>query len=138
MACAWPLELGGFIRRRSRVEEVILRKILIGSLLLCTTLAGCGNEQSEGPVKPGIYAYEAPDGSRHRMVFQDSTYADMADNVPKPVEEGTWQRRDGQLCMTSGATGSELCFDEKAEADGGFSLTANGMTTHFSLVASAR
>ncbi|RIV77946.1 hypothetical protein [Pelagerythrobacter aerophilus] len=100
-------------------------------------LAGCGNSP-EGPMKPGIYAYEAPDGSTHRMVFQESTYADMADNVPKPVEEGTWKRRDAQLCMTSAASGAELCFDEKAEADGGFSLSANGVTTRFSLLANAR
>jgi len=132
-------EVLAFPPRRSGNKEVNLRKFLIGSLLLSTTLlAGCGNEQGEGPMKPGIYAYEAPDGSKHRMVFQESTYADMADNVPKPVEEGTWRRRDGQLCMTSDATGAELCLNEKAEPDEGFSLSGNGITTLFKLEASAQ
>ena len=114
--------------------------LLTGPLLLSAVLlAGCGNEQAEGPMKPGIYAYEAADGVSHRMIFsEDGTYSDMQDNVPKPVEQGQWLRRDGQLCMKSGNTGAELCLDEKAEADGGFSLSKDGTTTQFTLEAGAR
>lgn len=114
-----------------------MQKFLMGSFLLSTALlAGCGNEQGDGPMKPGIYAYEAPDGSAHRMIFsEDGTYSDMADNVPKPVEQGKWLRRDGQLCLESGNTGTSLCLEEKAGEDGGFSLTGNGVTTHFKLEA---
>lgn len=114
-----------------------MQKFLMGSLLLSTALlAGCGNEQGDGPMKPGIYAYEAPDGSAHRMIFsEDGTYSDVADNVPKPVEQGKWLRRDGQFCLESGNTGTSLCLEEKAGEDGGFSLTGNGVTTHFELEA---
>lgn len=115
-------------------------KRLMGPILLSAVfLAGCGDNQSDGPMKPGIYAYEGPDGVKHRMVFSDNgTYSDMQDNVPKPVEQGEWLRRDGQLCLTSGKTGKELCLREKAEANGGFSLSGNGITTHFSLEAGGR
>jgi len=117
-----------------------LQKFLIGSLLLSTALlAGCGNEQGEGPMKPGIYAYEGPDGTAHRMIFsEEGTYSDMEDNVPKPVEQGEWFRRDGQLCMKSSNSGAELCLEEKAGEDGGFSLSGNGNTTHFKLEAGGR
>lgn len=117
-----------------------MQKFLMGSLLLSTALlAGCGNEQGEGPMKPGIYAYEGPDGTAHRMIFsEDGTYSDMEDNVPKPVEQGEWFRRDGQLCMKSGNTGAELCLEEKAGENGGFSLSGSGNTTHFKLEAGAR
>ena len=116
-----------------------MHKFLMGSLLLSTALlAGCGNEQGEGPMKPGIYAYAAPDGTAHRMIFnEDGTYSDMEDNVPKPVEQGKWFRRDGQFCLKSDNTGADLCLVENAE-DAGFSLTGNGVTTHFKLEAGAR
>lgn len=125
----------------SPVKEANLPKLLLtGPLLLSAVLlAGCGNEQGEGPMKPGIYAYEAADGSSHRMIFsEDGTYSDMQDNVPKPVEQGQWLRRDGQLCMKSGNSGAELCLDEKAEANGGFSLSKGGTTTQFTLEAGAQ
>lgn len=114
--------------------------LLTGSLLLSAVLlAGCGNEQGEGPMKPGIYAYEAADGVNHRMIFsEDGTYSDMEDNVPKPVEQGEWLRRDGQFCMKSDNSGAEVCLDEKAEADGGFSLSKGGATTQFTLEAGTR
>lgn len=91
-------------------------------------------------MKPGIYAYEGPDGSKHRMVFgKDGTYADMEDNQPKPVEEGEWFRRDGQLCLQSGQTKTELCLEEKAVGDdGSFSLSGNGIVTNFTLEAGGR
>lgn len=129
------------VHRRSRIREVNLQKLLIGSffLLSAALLAGCGNEQGEGPMKPGIYVYEASDGSSHRMVFsEDGTYSDMEDNTPKPVEQGQWLRRDGQLCMKSANTGAELCLEEEAGEDGSFSLSRNGTATHFTLEASAR
>lgn len=117
-----------------------MQKLLMGPFFLSAALlAGCGNEQGEGPMKPGIYAYEGSDGVKHRMVFnEDGTYSDMQDNVPKPVEQGEWRRRDGQLCLTSSKTGTELCLKEKAEANEGFSLSGNGITTQFRLEASGR
>lgn len=125
----------------SSIKEANLPKLLLtGPLLLfAVLLAGCGKEQAEGPMKPGIYAYEAADGVSHRMIFsEDGTYSDMQDNVPKPVEQGQWLRRDGQLCMKSGNTGAELCLDEKADAGGGFSLSKDGSTIQFTLEASAQ
>ena len=109
------------------------------ALLLAVLLAGCGDAQGEGPMKPGIYAFEAPDGSRHRMVFgKDGAYSDMLDNQPKPVGQGTWFRRGGQLCLKSDKTGTDLCLDEKARGDdGSFTLSGNGIVTHFMLEASA-
>lgn len=115
-----------------------MQKLLLGSpILFAALLAGCGNDRGEGPMEPGIYAYEGPDGSKHRMVFgKDGTYSDMQDNVPKPVEQGEWFRRDAQLCMKSEQTGAELCLDEKAMGDeGDFSLAGNGIVTNFKLEA---
>lgn len=123
------------IRPRPYVRVIKLQKLLTGPFFLSAALlAGCGNEHGEEPVKPGIYAYEGPDGVRHRMIFsEDGTYSDMADNLPKPVEQGEWFLRDGELCLTASDTGTALCLKESAEANGGFSLSGNGITTHFSL-----
>ena len=109
------------------------------AVLLAVLLAGCGDAQGEGPMKPGIYAFEAPDGSRHRMVFgKDGTYSDMVDNQPKPAGQGKWFRRSGQLCLKPDNTGNDLCLEEKARGDdGSFTMSGNGIVTHFTLEASA-
>lgn len=106
---------------------------LLSAVILTLLLAGCGG-QPEGPMVPGIYEATQPDGTVTRMVFSnDGTYADMADNIPQPVDSGRWWRRDGQLCFESvNATGS-FCFSEAAgEREGSFTLTGDeGQTTRF-------
>ncbi|WP_062561856.1 hypothetical protein [Paracoccus aminovorans] len=105
-------------------------------LLALALLGGCRDEQAEGPMKPGIYATTS-NGIAHRAVFnKDGTYVDMQDNVPKPVAQGKWSRRDGKLCLHEDGAAEPLCAEEKAVGtDGSFSITANGVTQDFKMVA---
>jgi len=70
----------------------------------------------------------------YRMIFsEDGAYSDMADNVPKPVDQGQWLRRDEDFSTKSGNTGAKLCRERRAGEEGGFSLSRDGTTTHSSL-----
>lgn len=110
------------------------RILLTVPLLALTLLAACRDEQ--GPMQPGIYDAIGDDGSKVRMVFKtDGTFAEMADNKPDPVDQGTWQRRDGKLCFQSEQIAELFCFEEKPLGEDGFTLTANGQTAEFHLLA---
>jgi len=103
--------------------------IMISALVL----AGCSSA-GEGPMEPGIYAATQPDGTVTRMVVNnDGTYADMADNIPQPVDTGSWWRADGKLCLRSDVGPQEFCFTEMAgDEPGTFSLSNDeGMTSEF-------
>lgn len=109
---------------------------ICAALLALALLAGCRDELGEGPMKPGIYStiYE---GIEHRAVFnKDGSFVDMQDNVPKPVAQGKWSRKDGKLCLAQDETAEPLCAEEKAiGSNGDFSLTANGVTQEFKALA---
>lgn len=109
--------------------------ITLGTL----TLTGCSDKQGEGPMKPGIYTVDGGvDGAGDRMVFtDDGRYSQMADNKPKPEDQGNWERRDGKFCMKSDK-GTEGCFEEKAVGNAGdFSLSLNGQTATFRAASAA-
>ncbi|MBN8552247.1 MAG: hypothetical protein J0L52_05075 [Caulobacterales bacterium] len=100
------------------------------SLILLAGLAACGPavgaNSGDGPAQSGIYAYTMPDGTEGSMVLHSNgDYAQMVDNEPLPIEQGTWRRHDGQFCLDDGA-GAEACFDEAAVGADGFSLTRPG------------
>ncbi len=113
-------------------------QIALGALL---SLAGCGEQYGvdtgEGPMQPGIYEATQPDGTVTRMVFKkDGDYADMADNVPKPIDQGKWRRQDGKLCLKSDVSKTESCFPEKAEGDdGSFTMTLGDVVGRFRPIA---
>lgn len=92
-------------------------------------LAGCGEPYGEstgkGVMRPGIYQVTQPDGTVTRMVFKkEGDYFDMADNKPKPIDEGKWKRDGQQLCFKSVHADATHCFIEEARGDdGGFVLT---------------
>lgn len=96
------------------------------------SLAGCGEQYGEstgeGVMLPGIYQVTQPDGTVTRMVFKkDGDYFDMADNTPKPVDEGKWKRDGEQLCFISVHIDATHCFTEQARGDdGSFTLTGEG------------
>lgn len=110
---------------------MIRRILLILAPLMLVLLSGCRDE--DGPMKPGIYGMSLSDGTNVRMIFtEDGGYSAMQDNIPKPVDEGTWERRDGQLCLNSAPRQEEACLDETAAGDAGnFTLTEDGETTLF-------
>lgn len=108
----------------------------LAPILALALLAGCRDEQGEGPMKPGIYSVITADGSHNRAVFKkDGTFVDMEDNNPKPVSEGKWWREDGKLCMQTTGAEQLMCAEEKAaDDDGSFTLLANGITLEFKAV----
>ena len=98
-----------------------------GDVLSSLTL---GSRLGEGPMKMGIYKATQPDGTVTTFVLKKGTYADMEDNKPKPVDEGTWWREDGKLCLASKVTTARACFAEKALGnDGTIELSFNGATS---------
>ncbi|MFC3570406.1 hypothetical protein [Paracoccus simplex] len=107
--------------------------LIFAPLLALAGLAGCRDERGEGPMTPGIYSVVTVDGSQNRTIFkEDGTFVDMEDNNPKPVAEGKWWRKDGKLCVQPTDAAEPLCAEEKPLGDdGGFLLTANGVTLEF-------
>jgi hypothetical protein len=90
-------------------------------------LASCGSQEDAGAIVPGIYDLSqsaGPDGTL--VVHKDGTYSDMEDNVPKPVDKGTWYYKDGRFCLESAARADALCFAETANPDGAIVLSADG------------
>lgn len=106
-------------------------------------LSACGPadgvRSGDGPAQPGIYAYTMPDGAAGSLMLHgNGDYAQMIDNAPRPIEEGTWRRRDGQFCLDDGE-GADACFAEEAVGEDGFSLTPpGGAPVVFTLRAAAR
>ena len=89
-----------------------------------------GSRLGEGPMKMGIYKATQPDGTVTTFVLKRGTYADMEENKPKPVDEGTWWREDGKLCLASNVNAARACFEEKAlGTDGTVELSFNGVTS---------
>lgn len=108
--------------------------ILVGCVALAV-VAGCRDEQGEGPMKPGIYSVVGSEGMR-TVFMQDGTYSDMMENQPQPTAQGKWWRKDGKLCLQPDTSDQELCSDETAVgADGSFRLEANGMSIEFKALA---
>ena len=88
-------------------------------------LAGCGNNQGEGPIKPDIYNTVEPSGNVGRLnVRADGTFHDI-DDMGRGTDSGTWSRKDGKFCLDS-QTNGEVCFEEKAGANGAITLTYQG------------
>ena len=107
---------------------------LTPALLMLALLPGCRDE--DGPMQPGIYETTVASSAKNRVIFnKDGTLAEMEDNKPKPVDQGKWWRENGKLCLETSLLGGSLCFEEKALPDGGFSLTHDGRTNEFRLIA---
>ena len=94
--------------------------------LAASALIACGpavgDKSGDGPAQSGIYAYTMPDGTEGAMVIHgDGNYAQMLDDVPEPIEQGTWRRENDRFCLDDGQ-GPDACFIERAVGTDGFSL----------------
>lgn len=118
-----------------RPALTVRRGMALGLCLAAISLlASCDGQQESGAVEPGIYAVAQSEGPPGTLVVRkDGTYADMEDNVPKPVDEGTWRYDDGQFCLESAASAGTLCFTETRGKNGEIVLAADGRTVTLTL-----
>lgn len=107
-------------------DDWILRTALVAAAAL---LASCGGQKSDGAVQPGVYALSQSAGPPGTLVVKkDGSYVDMEDNVPKPVDRGSWRYEDGRFCLESAASAGKLCFVETVGKDGEIILADEGRT----------